>query len=151
MRSITLCVVSVQNGMLSNPNDQRSFYICSNGIPYLQQCPNRLVWSDINKRCDYEEKFDYPAGVVVDSFSTVYVTDSHNHRMMRWPKEATQGNIIVGGNGQGNQSNQLNSPMGLSIDQNGSLYVVDDNNHRVQRFSMKESIDSFYSIDVNEE
>ncbi|CAF4540524.1 unnamed protein product, partial [Rotaria magnacalcarata] len=31
--------------------------------------------------------------------------------MMRWPKEATQGNIIVGGNGQGNQSNQLNSPM----------------------------------------
>ncbi|CAF4909045.1 unnamed protein product, partial [Rotaria sp. Silwood2] len=30
---------------------------------------------------------------------------------MRWPKGATQGSVIVGGNGQGEQSNQLNGPI----------------------------------------
>ncbi|CAF3356223.1 unnamed protein product [Rotaria socialis] len=37
---------------------------------------------------------------------------------MRWPKEATQGNVIVGGNGQGRKSNRLNAPNGLSFDRN---------------------------------
>ncbi|CAF4905334.1 unnamed protein product, partial [Rotaria magnacalcarata] len=35
---------------------------------------------------------------------------------MRWPKGATQGSVIVGGNGRGGQSNQLNGPEGLSFD-----------------------------------
>ncbi|CAF5077234.1 unnamed protein product, partial [Rotaria sp. Silwood1] len=39
-----------------------------------------------------------PEGVVVDQLGTVYVADSGNHRIMRWPKEATQGSVIVGGN-----------------------------------------------------
>ncbi|CAF4986564.1 unnamed protein product, partial [Rotaria magnacalcarata] len=35
---------------------------------------------------------------------------------MRWPKGVTQGSVIVGGNGEGGQSNQLNGPEGLSFD-----------------------------------
>ncbi|CAF1016230.1 unnamed protein product, partial [Rotaria magnacalcarata] len=35
---------------------------------------------------------------------------------MRWPKGATHGSVIVGGNGEGGQSNQLNGPIGLSFD-----------------------------------
>ncbi|CAF4285852.1 unnamed protein product, partial [Rotaria sp. Silwood2] len=50
----------------------------------------------------------YPRGVAVDQMGTVYVTDGWNDRIMRWPKEATQGSVIVGGNGKGEQSNQLN-------------------------------------------
>jgi DNA-binding beta-propeller fold protein YncE len=55
---------------------------------------------------------------------------------MRWMKGATQGNIIVGGNGEGEQSNQLNGPVGLSFDRHGNLYVVDNENHRVQKFNI---------------
>jgi DNA-binding beta-propeller fold protein YncE len=55
---------------------------------------------------------------------------------MRWMKGATQGNIIVGGNGRGEQSNQLNRPVGLSFDRHGNLYVVDYGNHRVQKFNI---------------
>ena len=47
-------VCTVQNGMFSNPDNQHTFYTCANGIPYLQQCPSSLVWSDTDKRCDYE-------------------------------------------------------------------------------------------------
>ncbi|CAF4854839.1 unnamed protein product, partial [Rotaria magnacalcarata] len=60
-----------------------------------------------------------------------------NDRIMRWPKGATQGSVIVGGNGRGGQSNQLNGPEGLSFDRHGNLYVVDYGNHRVQKFNIE--------------
>ncbi|CAF4748616.1 unnamed protein product, partial [Rotaria sp. Silwood2] len=78
-----------------------------------------------------------PEGVVVDQLGTVYVADGGNDRIMRWPKGATQGSVIVGGNGEGEQSNQLNWSIGLSFDRHGSLYVVDNGNHRVQRFDLQ--------------
>ncbi|CAF3382269.1 unnamed protein product, partial [Rotaria sp. Silwood2] len=49
-----------------------------------------------------------PQRVVVDQLGTVYVADGGNDRIMRWPKGATQGSVIVGGNGSGEQSNQFN-------------------------------------------
>jgi hypothetical protein len=58
---------------------------------------------------------------------------------MCWPKRAKQGNIVVGGNGQGEQANQLNGPTDLSFDRQGNLYVVDYSNHRVQRFNIDRS------------
>ena len=70
---------------------------------------------------------------------SIYVNDGLDipyHRVTRWKKGATQGEIIVGGNDAGNQANQLNSPVGLYIDTHGNLFVADYNNHRVQRFSI---------------
>ncbi|CAF4355273.1 unnamed protein product, partial [Rotaria sordida] len=52
-------------------------------------------------------QLQYPEGVIVDQLGTVYVADSHNDRIMRWPKGATQGSVIVGENGEGEQSNPL--------------------------------------------
>jgi hypothetical protein len=65
------------------------------------------------------------------------VADYANHRIMRWPKGATQGTVIIGGNGRGAQSNQLNEPVDLSFDRHGNLYVVDFENHRVQKFNIE--------------
>ncbi|CAF3895773.1 unnamed protein product, partial [Rotaria sp. Silwood1] len=76
-------------------------------------------------------------GVVVDQLGTVYVADRGNNRIMRWPKGATQGSVIVGGNGSGEQSNQLNEPIGLSFDRHGNIYVVGFGNHRVQKFELQ--------------
>jgi DNA-binding beta-propeller fold protein YncE len=75
-------------------------------------------------------------GVVVDQLGTVYVAEEGNARIMRWVKGATQGSVIVGGNGGGGQSNQLKEPIGLSFDRQGNLYVVDNGNHRVQKFNI---------------
>jgi sugar lactone lactonase YvrE len=64
------------------------------------------------------------------------VADEANHRIMRWVKGATQGSVIVGGNGLGRQWNQLSYPIGLSFDRHGNLYVADTRNHRVQKFNI---------------
>ncbi|CAF4818244.1 unnamed protein product, partial [Rotaria sp. Silwood2] len=79
----------------------------------------------------------YPNGLFVDTLGTIYVADSSNNRVMRWPKGAKQGTVIVGGNGKGEGANQFNYPRGLSFDRQGNLYVVDWGNHRVQRFSIE--------------
>ncbi|CAF4414567.1 unnamed protein product, partial [Adineta steineri] len=44
-----------------------------------------------------------------------------------------EGEIVVGGSGQGNQSNQFRGPTGLSFDDEGNLYVADYMNHRIQK------------------
>ncbi len=75
-------------------------------------------------------------GVIVDQLGQIYVADFWNHRVMRWCKGAKEGTIVVGGNGVGKQSNQLNYPEGLSFDREGNLYVADYNNHRIQKFEL---------------
>jgi NHL repeat len=52
----------------------------------------------------------------------------------RWSKGDTRGVVLVGGNGEGNATYQLNGPDELSFDRRGDLYVADWGNHRVQQF-----------------
>ncbi|CAF4893317.1 unnamed protein product, partial [Rotaria socialis] len=59
-----------------------------------------------------------------------------NNRIMRWSSGATQGKVIAGGNGHGNQLNQLHSPISFSFDQEGNMYVSDSGNHRIQKFNI---------------
>jgi hypothetical protein len=56
---------------------------------------------------------------------------------MCWCQGAKEGTIVVGGNGEGQQSNQFNCPISLSFDRKGNLYVVDCFNHRVQKFELE--------------
>ncbi|CAF1271818.1 unnamed protein product, partial [Rotaria magnacalcarata] len=79
----------------------------------------------------------YPNGSFVDTLGTLYVADQENHRVMRWTQGATQGTVIVDGNGRGAGANQLNRPDALSFDRHGNLYVADHYNDRVQRFSIE--------------
>jgi len=66
----------------------------------------------------------------------IYVADWDNHRVMRWCKGAKEGTRVVGGNGQGEQSDQFNGHNGLSFDRQGNLYVADYGNERIQKFEI---------------
>ena len=56
---------------------------------------------------------------------------------MRWPKGATHGTVVVGGNGEGQGANQFKYLGGLSFDSQSNLYAADNCNHRVQRLSIQ--------------
>ena len=69
---------------------------------------------------------------------TVYVVD-YGNRVLRWPKGAASGSIIIGQQGAGDGAAQLSDPTDLAFDRQGNLYVVDRSNQRVQMFLIDKS------------
>ncbi|CAF4332020.1 unnamed protein product, partial [Rotaria sp. Silwood2] len=75
-----------------------------------------------------------PQGIWVDNSGNVYVSDTGNHRVVRWARGATTGVLVAGGNGQGPYSVQLNYPTSIIIDGNGNLFIFDSGNQRIQQW-----------------
>jgi DNA-binding beta-propeller fold protein YncE len=53
---------------------------------------------------------------------------------MKWVKDAKEGIVVAGGQGEGNGLRQLSYPRGIIVDQLGSVYVADGGNHRLIRW-----------------
>ncbi|CAF1400807.1 unnamed protein product [Adineta steineri] len=70
----------------------------------------------------------------VDEDQSVYVSDSNNHRVMKWKTGAKEGTIVAGGNKKGRNLNQLSSAQGIIVDDLGQTYVADWGNNRVMRW-----------------
>ncbi|CAF1569642.1 unnamed protein product [Adineta steineri] len=79
-------------------------------------------------------QLNYPGFVFVDKEQSVYVSDFHNDRVIKWRKDAKEGTIVVGGNRGGSNLNQLSYPTGVIVDDLGRIYVADWGNHRVMRW-----------------
>ncbi|CAF3762312.1 unnamed protein product, partial [Rotaria sp. Silwood1] len=77
----------------------------------------------------------YPWGLYVDDDQTVYVTDTCNHRIMKWRQGETSGQVVAGGNKRGRGIHQLSDPFDVIVD-NGtdSLIICDGSNQRVVRW-----------------
>ncbi|CAF4160673.1 unnamed protein product [Adineta steineri] len=80
------------------------------------------------------DQLNYPGFIFVDEEQSVYVSDSFNHRVMKWRKDAKEGTVVAGGNGKGKNLNQLYYPGGVIVDHFGQIYVADSWNHRVMRW-----------------
>jgi sugar lactone lactonase YvrE len=70
----------------------------------------------------------------VDRDHSVYVSESGNHRVMKWVEDAKQGIVVAGGQGEGNGLAQLSIPSGVVVDQLGTVYLSDGGNHRIMRW-----------------
>ena len=80
------------------------------------------------------DQLDGPAGVEVDVDGMLIVSDSGNHRVVRWDVGAIEGVVVAGGQGAGSDANQLNSPAGVYVDSASRIFVADQGNHRVVRW-----------------
>ena len=80
-----------------------------------------------------------PVGLCIDDDDeTIYIVDQCNHRIIAWKKDATNGKIVAGENGQGSKRNQLDSPSAVIIDEtNNALIIADTGNNRVIRWSLE--------------
>jgi len=83
---------------------------------------------------------DMPTGVAVDGNGTVYIADSHNHRI----RKVSSGTIttIAGtgaagysGDGGAATAAQLSLPSAVAIDSKGNLYIADTNNQRIRKIT----------------
>ncbi|CAF4897568.1 unnamed protein product, partial [Rotaria socialis] len=74
-------------------------------------------------------------GLAMDEQRYLYVSDDEKHEVSRHQLGEKNGTLVAGGNGQGNEPNQLNSPAHLVVDREQNVYVSDWNNHRVMKWN----------------
>ncbi|CAF5172513.1 unnamed protein product, partial [Rotaria magnacalcarata] len=67
---------------------------------------------------------------------------------MKWIKDATEGIIVAGGQGEGNDLARLSCPRGVIVDPFGTVYVADTKNNRIVRWS-KEAEDGTVVVGGN--
>ena len=83
----------------------------------------------------------YPNGIYVDDEEQcIYIADAGNHRIVKWKLDgrSDHGEIVAGGNGQGNRIDQLNCPTDMILDEKKkSLIICDRGNRRVVRWSLQ--------------
>jgi len=86
-------------------------------------------------------QFRFPYGIARDQQSgTLYVSDYGNNRIMRYTEGNNTGVLVAGGNGQGNNINQLNSPMGIYFESlSNSLIIPNTGAHNIVRWRIGES------------
>jgi len=114
--------------------NNKSLIICDYG--------NRRVvrWSLENPNGDKEVLIEniWCYGLMMNENGDLFVSDYVNHAVKRWRKgeigSGGEGRIVAGGNGKGNQLNQLNYPTNIFIDREESVYVSDNGNHRVMKW-----------------
>jgi sugar lactone lactonase YvrE len=81
----------------------------------------------------------YPHSIFIDDDQNIYVADQGNDRIVEWKCNATNGLLVAGGNGNGNQLNQLKwsiDALDVIIDkENNSMIICDQRNRQVIRWS----------------
>ncbi|CAF0807415.1 unnamed protein product [Adineta steineri] len=128
-----------QKNQLSHPRDiifdkqNKSFIISDRGnrrvIRYFDnsQTNQQIIISNIN--C---------WGLTIDKNGFIYVSDYENHEVRRWKQGDDEGDLVAGGNGQGDHLNQLNNPTNIYVDEDDALYISDNENHRVMKWKKDE-------------
>jgi len=92
-----------------------------------------IVVAGGNERGNRLEQLNWPSHIFVDRKHSVFVSDSENHRVMKWI-EGKQGIVVAGGQGQGTYLTQLRFPNGVLVDQLSTVYIADGHNHRIVRW-----------------
>ncbi|CAF1545815.1 unnamed protein product, partial [Adineta steineri] len=93
-----------------------------------------IVVAGGNEQGNQLNQLAYPTFIFVDEYQSVYVSDSNNHRIMKWEKGAKEGRIVARGNSNGENLNQISKPEGIFVDDSGQIYVADYGNRRIMRW-----------------
>jgi sugar lactone lactonase YvrE len=75
-----------------------------------------------------------PYGIACDSQGNVYVSDTYNHRILKF---SSDGEFIKMYGSYGHDGDQFAYPKGIYIDNEDNLYVADYGNHRIMRFKLE--------------
>ena len=71
----------------------------------------------------------------IDDDQTIYIADLSNHRILEWKWNATSGQVVAGGNEEGNEDHQLSRPLDVIVDkERDNLIICDYGNRRVVRW-----------------
>ncbi|CAF1297418.1 unnamed protein product [Adineta steineri] len=77
-----------------------------------------------------------------DDKQTIYITQYNSDRIVGWKFGEESGEIVAGGNGHGDEINQLHNPSDVTVDKKNDLLIIcDQGNERVVQWSRQKQID----------
>ncbi|CAF0912830.1 unnamed protein product [Adineta steineri] len=101
----------------------------------IADCENRRVIQWLNQNQEILIDDINCDGLAMDKNGFLYVSDWIKNEVTRWKMgEYYEGIVVAGGNGEGDQLDQLNSPCSIFVDEEQSVYVSDRDNHRVMKW-----------------
>ncbi|CAF1296023.1 unnamed protein product [Rotaria magnacalcarata] len=74
-------------------------------------------------------------GLAMDDQRYLYVTDIGQNEVRRYKIGEKNGTIVAGGNGPGDDLNQLEEPIKIFVDQKQTVYISDNRNNRVVKWN----------------
>jgi DNA-binding beta-propeller fold protein YncE len=84
------------------------------------------------------------------SSGALYITDTYNHRVMRYLTDQTSGTLILGGQGAGTNSTQLNIPVGIYFDAfTNSLFIANYGANNIVRWAFNTNTQTVVAGDPN--
>ncbi|CAF1687345.1 unnamed protein product, partial [Adineta ricciae] len=92
-----------------------------------------VQWSKYNQQEILIENIDC-YGLAMDKQGYIYVSDVEKNEVRKWKIGDKEGKLVAGGNGEGDQLNQLSSPTYLVVDDEQSVYISDNSNNRVMKW-----------------
>ncbi|CAF1400103.1 unnamed protein product [Rotaria sordida] len=112
-----------------------SLIICDNGNNRVVRWPRQNSTSGItiisNVDC---------WGLTMDEGGSLYVSLSSKGEVRRYRRGESEGTVVAGGNGRGNNLNQLDVPSFVFVDRDHTVYVSDLFNHRVMKWKKNAKI-----------
>ncbi|CAF2982207.1 unnamed protein product [Rotaria sp. Silwood2] len=107
----------------------------SNISPNAQWIQNGVTIAGGQGKGNESNQFSSARGLYVCDDQTIFIAEQDNHRVMEWRPGATTGQVVAGGNENGNRINQLNKPTNVIVDkESDSLIICDRGNRRVIRW-----------------
>jgi DNA-binding beta-propeller fold protein YncE len=79
--------------------------------------------------------FSWPEAAAVAPNGTVWVADTRNSRLERWPADLSTSSPIPSFGSQGRGLGQFNYIEGLAVDSQGVVWVADSGNNRIQTYN----------------
>ncbi|CAM4981259.1 unnamed protein product [Rotaria socialis] len=77
----------------------------------------------------------YCNGLAMDEQRYLYVPDWIKHEVRRYQLGEKNYTLVAGGNGKGNDTNQVSLPRYVFVDRQQSVYISDRDNHRVMKWN----------------
>ena len=77
------------------------------------------------------DQLNDPRYICVDDSRSIYISDSNNHRVVKWMKNKKNVVVIFGGQGERANVDSSKHPKGVFVDSIGSVYIADQLNRRI--------------------
>ncbi|MBN2614723.1 MAG: VCBS repeat-containing protein [Bacteroidales bacterium] len=119
------------NTHLGNPTN---VFVDMTGNIFVMDGGKLRMWNSESGKLQSVKSFGgYASYFFIDNNNEIYLSDPSNNRVLKLSNDTTW-TTVAGGNGKGNNANQLSNPAGLYVDNVGNIYIVDQGNYRIQKW-----------------